>query len=134
MEMFIHLGGFAAFHALAAFLIWQALKAITASKDFRESDALSAARYPTRASGLLLGAYALACIHFSGELRDDPYMGVFNLSVSLFCFYSATFIVSSVAAFKRPTLQSIYCAVHSAILGVFIFLFVAVGLSSGSPV
>ena len=134
MEMLIHLGGFAAFHAFAAFLIWQVLKTITASKDFRESDALSSARYPTRASGLLLGAYALACILFSGNLREDPYTGVFYLSVSLFCFYSVTFIVSSVAAFKRPTLQSIYCAVHSAILGVFIFLWVAVGLSSASPV
>lgn len=134
MEMFIHLGGFAAFHALAAFLIWQALKTITASKDFRESDALSSARYPTRASGLLLGAYALACMLFAGNLRDDPYTGVFYLSVSLFCFYSVTFIVSSVAASKRPNLQSIYCAVHSAVLGVLIFLFMTVVLGSGSPV
>ena len=132
MDMLIHLGGFAALNALASFLIWQALKAITASKDFRESDALSSARYPTRASGLLLGAYALAYILFAGNLLDDPYTGVFYLSVSLFCFYSGTFIVSCVAASRRPTLQSIYCAVHSAALGVF-FLFVTVVLGSGSP-
>ena len=133
MEMLIHLGGFAAFNALAAFLIWQTLKAITASKDFRESDALSSVRYPTRACGLLLGAYALACTLFLGELRDDPYTGVFYLGVSLLCFYSVTFIASSVAAFKEPKLQSIYYAVHSAVLGVFIFLFVTVVLGSGSP-
>ena len=134
MEMFIHLGGFAAFNALAALLIWQALKAITASKGFRESDALSSAPYPTRASGLLLGAYALACTLFGGELRDDPYTGTFYLGVSLFCFYSVTFIASSVAAFKKPNLQSMYYAVHSAVLGIFIFLFVTVVLGSGSPV
>ena len=133
MDMLIHLSSFAALNAFAAFLIWQALKAITASRDFRESDALSSARYPTRASGLLVGAYALACMLFAGELRDDPYIGVFYLSMSLFCFYSVTFIVSCVAAFRRPTLQSIYCAIHSAALGVLIFLFVAVVLSSGSP-
>lgn len=133
MDMLIHLVGFAAFNALAASLIWQALKTITASRDFREGDALSSARYPTRASCFLVGAYALACMLFAGELRDDPYTGVFYLSVSLFCFYSVTFIVSSVAASKRPTLQSIYCAVHSAVLGVFIFLFMTVALGSGSP-
>lgn len=70
-ELGTHLGGFAAFNVLAAFLIWQALKAITASKGFRESDALSSARYPTRASGLLLGVYALAGTLFVGELRDE---------------------------------------------------------------
>ena len=134
MEMLIHLGGFAAFNALAALLIWQALKAITASKAFRESDALSSARYPTRASGVLVGAYVLACTLFVGKLREDPYTGVSYLSMSLFCFYSVTFIVSCVAAAKRPTLQSIYCAVHSAVLGVLIFLFMTVVLGSGSPV
>jgi len=134
MEMFIHLGGFAAFNVLAALLIWQALKAITTSSAFRESDALSSAHYPTRASGLLLGVYALACTLFVGALRDDPYTGVFYLGVSLLCFYAVTFIASSVAALKKPTLQSMYCAVHSAVLGAFIFLFVTVVLGSGSPV
>ena len=56
MDMLVHLGGFAVLNVLASFLIWQGLKAITASKDFRESDALSSARYPTRESSLLLGA------------------------------------------------------------------------------
>jgi len=118
----IHLSGFAAFNALAAFLIWQALKAITASRDFRESDALSSARYPTRASGFLVGAYALACLLFQPVIRDSPWSGVALCYVSLFCFYSVTFIISCLAAAKRPTLQSIYYAVHSAMLGFFTFL------------
>ena len=139
MELLIPFGGFAAVNALAALLIWQLLKAITASSEFRESDPHSDAIYPTRASGLLIAVFAFACLlfvmdHFAGEHQlTSPYERTAYLSLGLLCFYAVTFIVSSVKALKRPNLQSIYCAAHSALLGLLIFLFITVSLSSGSP-